>query len=53
MKKTHQDTPPSIVQNKHNGPTIEDLERLLKRIEELDLKLGNKTLKTADSKRAA
>ena len=53
MKKKHQTTSQLTNHNKFNGPTIEDLEILLKRIEELDLKLNNKTVKTADTKRAA
>ena len=51
MNKKHQDT--TTVHNTVNSPTIEDLERILKRIEELDIKLENGTDKTTNSKQAA
>ena len=46
MKKNHVNPLP-------DGPTIKDLELILKRIEELDLKLGSKPIESLDSKQAA
>ena len=39
MKNTPSDNQETQILN--DGPTIEDLERILKRIEELDLKFGD------------
>ena len=49
MNKTYEGKPETIIQNKSEGPTIDDLKLLLSRIEELDLKLEE----AIDSKQAA
>ena len=49
MNNTYEDKSEIINQNKSDGPTIDDLKLLLKRIEKLDLKLEEAT----DSKQAA
>ena len=52
MNKTNQSSfQPNYV--KYNGPTLQELELLLKRIEELDAKWDDESVKSASSKQAA
>jgi len=52
MSKTNQVSPKPMY-NKYNGPTIQELELILNRIEELDAKRENEAIKSDDSRQAA
>ena len=52
MSKINQSGPQHVNAN-YNGPTLQELELLLNRIEELDLKRNNDSVKSIDSKQAA
>ena len=52
MSKANQCSPQPIYTN-YTGPTLQELELLLNRIEELDLKRNNDSVKSIDSKQAA
>ena len=52
MSKTNPSSPQTINTN-YNGPTIQELEIIMSRIEELDAKLENKTVNSKGSKQAA
>ena len=52
MSKTNQSSPQPVSAN-HNGPTLQELELLLNRIEELDAKWDDYSVRSADSKQAA
>ena len=52
MSKNNQCSPQPIYTN-YNGPTIQELELILNRIEELDAKRENESAKSVDSKQAA
>ena len=54
MKKTNQHTAqPKKQNNTGNGPTLRELELMLKRIEELDSRLESLSVESIDSKEAA
>ena len=53
MKNKHQVNPSMQNENYFQGPSIDDLERILKKIEELDLKLEGKSVDSSDNKQAA
>ena len=52
MNKSNQGSPQPVYTN-NNGPTLEELELLLNRIEELDAKLDDKSIRSTNSKQAA
>ena len=52
MSKTNQSSPQPTYTNQ-NGPTLQELEILLKRIEELDASWNGDSVKSTDSKQAA
>ena len=52
MSKTNQNSPQPVYTN-YNGPTLQELELILNRIEELDAKLEDAFVKSKDSKQAA
>ena len=52
MSKTNQVGSQSMYDN-YNGPTIQELELILNRIEELDAKRENAAIKSNDSRQAA
>ena len=52
MSKTNQSSPQPVNTN-FNGPTLQELELLLNRIEELDAKWDDDSVISTDSKQAA
>ena len=52
MSKTNQASPQPIYIN-YNGPTIQELELILNRIEELDAKRKDEPVKSDNSRQAA
>ena len=52
MSKTNQSSP-QPVSTGYNGPTLQELELLLTRIEELDAKWDDDSVESTDSKQAA
>ena len=52
MNKTNQSNPQPVYTN-YNGPTLQELELLLNRIEKLDAKRDDDSVKSIDSKQAA
>ena len=52
MSKTNQASPQPVYTS-YNGPTIQELELILNRIEELDAKREGESAKSEDSKQAA
>ncbi len=52
MSKTNQASPQPVYTNS-NGPTIQELELILNRIEELDAKREDEAIKSDDSRQAA
>ena len=52
MSKINQRGPQHVNTN-YNGPTLQELELLLNRIEELDSKKNHDSMKSIDSKQAA
>ena len=52
MSKTNQVSPQPVYTN-YNGPTIQELELILIRIEELDAKREDEPIKSDDSRQAA
>ena len=52
MSKTNQVSHQPVKTN-YNGPTLQELEIILNRIEELDAKLEDSSAKSKDSKQAA
>ena len=52
MSKTNQ-VSPQPVYTSYNGPTIQELELILNRIEELDAKREDEAIKSDDSRQAA
>ena len=52
MSKTNQASPQAVYTN-FNGPTIQELELILNRIEELDAKREDEAIKSDDSRQAA
>ena len=52
MNKTNQSNPQPVYTN-YNGPTLQELELLLNRIEELDAQRVAVSIKSTDSKQAA
>ena len=52
MNKTNQSNPQPVYTN-YNGPTLQELELLLNRIEELDARWSGDSVKSTDSKQAA
>ena len=52
MSKTNHGSPQPINTN-YNGPTLQELELLLNRIEELDAKRDDESIKSKNSKQAA
>ena len=52
MSKNNQASPQPVFNN-YNGPTIQELELILNRIEELDAKREDKSVKSDDSRQAA
>ena len=52
MSKANQVRPQPVYTN-YNGPTIQELELILNRIEELDAKREDEAIKSDDSRQAA
>ena len=52
MSKSNQSSPQPVYTN-YNGPTLQELELLLNRIEELDAKRDDDSVRSIDSKQAA
>ena len=52
MSKTNQSSPQPVYTN-YNGPTLQELELLLNRIEELDAKWDDDSVESVDSIQAA
>ena len=52
MSKTNQSSPQPVSAN-HNRPTLQELKLLLNRIEELDARWDDDSVRSADSKQAA
>ena len=52
MNKNNQSTPQPVYIN-YNGPTLQELELLLNRLEELDAKRDDDSVRSIDSKQAA
>ncbi len=52
MSKTNQASPQPVYTS-YNGPTIQELKLILNRIEELDAKREDESIKSDDSRQAA